>query len=146
MPEAELLEKADGGLAVHERVELDLEVALLLAEPQGGLHQGGADAPAALVGADAQSADLAAVFLVRLHADHPDDVPAGRLGDPEVIARRLYVRPLDVVDVGPRVVLRQLPGEQPLLVQLAARRQVRRAELADAEWGFGRAGHGSPAL
>src|SRR5688572_21901771 len=68
--EAEFLEQADGGLALEERVELDLEVTLLLAEVQRRLHEGAADALAAVVGFHPEAADLPAVRLVCLNADH----------------------------------------------------------------------------
>src|SRR5438874_1294871 len=51
--EAEFFEELNGRLALHERVERDLEIALIVAEFQSRLNQPGADAPAAHVGAHA---------------------------------------------------------------------------------------------
>src|SRR5688572_8448791 len=57
--EGELLEQVHGRVAVHERVQGDLQELALAAELDGRLHQGRADAPAAGVGADAEATDLA---------------------------------------------------------------------------------------
>src|SRR4051795_11368160 len=69
--EAELLEELQRRLALDERVQRDLQVIMLLAPTDSRLHQLAADAAAADVAGDAQSADLGGAFLVVLHADHP---------------------------------------------------------------------------
>src|SRR5205823_2346821 len=89
MFEMKLLKELDRRLALHEGVERDLEVILILAELQRRLHQRAADPAAAKLAANAQPSNLALALLVMLHADHPDDLPIRRLGDPEMISLML---------------------------------------------------------
>src|SRR5881628_228063 len=72
--EAEFFEQLDRRLALHKRVERDLQVAMLVAEFQRGFDELGADAAAADIAAHAQAANLADALLVMLQADHANDL------------------------------------------------------------------------
>src|SRR5256885_11445256 len=99
MSEAEFFEEANGGLALHERVEHHLQIILLSAEADGRLNQGLSDAATAVLGVDPQASDFAHGVLVVLNADHSHDLSLWRLGDPEVAAGGAQVGAGDIVDV-----------------------------------------------
>lgn len=103
------------------------------AELDGGFEQQTADAASAGVFVDAESADLAFAGVVLLYADHANDLSAGFLGDPEVVAGRVHVGRSDIVDVEAGVVVGDLPADDAGHIEAFAHFGVGLGEAADSD-------------